>query len=149
MKNDLFRKFLYVVSIICVGILIGAMIFLPNIVRWYFANVWAETDYKFMVIFLYLAAVPFLIIGISVVKLSKRLVDEKVFYKSSMRELKIISICSLIDFLIFFIGAFFIYKNLLCIAIMMGTLMVFIISSIVRELIGSGIELQEEVDLVI
>lgn len=147
-----FRGFLYGLSIMCVGLVIIAAALLPKLVDWYFLNflaVEAGLNKLEVIIFLYIAAIPFLFIGISVVKLSKRLLDGKVFNKSSMKELKIIGVSSFTDFVIFFIGTFFIYRNLVCLVVMMGALMVFIISSIVRELIGSGIELQEDVDLTI
>lgn len=152
MKNNLFRKILYIVSVICVALVGMAMILLPKIVDWYFINILSDIGNLSkggVIMFLYISAVPFLFIGISVVKLSKRLLNGKVFYKSSMKELKIINICALVDFFIFLVGTFFIYKNLLCLAVMMGALMVFIISSVVRELIGNGIELQQDVDLTI
>ncbi len=149
MKNVLFRKGLYFISVISVTLVIIASILLPKIVDWYFVNVLGKESEFGVVIFLYISAIPFLLIGISVVKLSRRLLKGKVFYQSSMRELKIISICALMEFILFLVGFIFIYRNLLCLVIMMGALMIFIISSIVRELIGSGIELQEEADLVI
>lgn len=152
MKNNLFRKILYIVSVICVALVGMAMILLHKIVDWYFINILSDIGNLSkggVIMFLYISAVPFLFIGISVVKLSKRLLNGKVFYKSSMKELKIINICALVDFFIFLVGTFFIYKNLLCLAVMMGALMVFIISSVVRELIGNGIELQQDVDLTI
>lgn len=147
-----FRGFLYGLSIMCVCLVIIAVALLPKLVDWYFLKFLAAgvgINKLEVIIFLYISAIPFLFIGISVVKLSKRLLDGKVFNKSSMKELKIISISSFADFVIFFIGTFFIYRNLVCLVVMMGALMVFIISSIVRELIGSGIELQEENDLTI
>lgn len=152
MKNNLFRKVLYIASVICVVLVVIAMLLLPKVVDWYFINILNDIGNLSkggVITFLYISAVPFLFIGISVVKLSKRLITGKVFYKSSMKELKVINICALVDFSIFFVGGFFIYKNLLCLAVMMGALMVFIISSVVRELIGNGIELQQDVDLTI
>lgn len=149
MKNILFKQCLYFISLISEAMTVIASILLPKILDWYYLNVLGkETEFGVM-IFLYISAIPFLLIGLSVVKLSKRLLKGKVFYKTSMRELKIISICALIEFVLYLVGAIFFYHNLLCLVVMAGTLMVFIISSIVREIIGSGIELQEEADLVI
>lgn len=152
MKNSSFRKALYIASVICVSLVVAAGVFLPKVVDWYFINILRDMEAFSKVevtTFLYISAVPFLFIGISVVKLSRKLLSGDVFYKSSMKELKIISFCSLIDFFIFAVGTFVIYRNLVCVVVMMGSLMIFIISSIVRELIGSGIELQEENDLTI
>lgn len=147
-----FRGFLYGLSIMCVGLVVIASVFLPKVVEWYFNNYLAVNTglNKFEVVtFLYIAAIPFLFIGLSVVKLSKRLLHGKVFNWESIKSLKIIATCAFVDFVVFFVGAFFIYRNLVCIVIMLGTLLVFIITSIVRELIESGIELQEDVDLTI
>lgn len=147
-----FEGLLYGLSIMCVTLVVIATVFLPKIVEWYFNNyiaLEAGISEGEVVIFLYFAAIPFLFIGLAVVKLSKRLLQGKVFNKESIKSLKVISTCAFIDFIVFFIGAFFIYRNLICIVIMMGTLLVFIITSIVRELIERGIELQEDVDLTI
>ena len=149
MRNNVFRKCLYIMSIVSVTLVLIADVFLPKIVSIYAFNVLGSEAPSGILVFLYLASFPFILIGISVVKLSGKLLNSNIFYKSSMKELKLISICSLIDFIIFFVGTFFIYKNLLCLAVMMGTIIVFIISSIVRELIGSGIQLQEDADLTI
>jgi len=90
-----------------------------------------------------------LLILISVMKLSGKLLKGSPFCKESIKDLKIISICSFIAFIVYLIGSVFIYKNLICVIITFATMMVFIISSVVRELINNGIELQEENDLTI
>ncbi|MEG0308114.1 MAG: DUF2975 domain-containing protein [Clostridium sp.] len=151
MKNILFRKLLYVIAVLSTVITIVGGITLPVLVNCYTKNILSIglKEGIGIIVFLYITYVPFLIILMSVMRLSKRLLQGKPFCKESIKELKIISICSFIDFIVYFIGAVFIYRNLLSLAIMFSALMVFIISSIVRELIGNGIELQEEIDLTI
>jgi len=50
---------------------------------------------------------------------------------------------------VYLVGTLFIYRNLLCFILTIATMMVFIISSVVMELIKNGIELKEEIDLTI
>lgn len=147
----LFRKILYIVSVLSVVIAIIAGATLPNIVNWYLNNIsTAGLDIGGGVkIFLYITYIPFLLILISVMRLSGKLLKGSPFCKGSLKELKVISICALISFVIYLTGTVFIYKNLICIVITFATMMVFIISSVVRELISNGIELQEENDLTI
>ncbi|GAA0775895.1 DUF2975 domain-containing protein [Clostridium subterminale] len=151
MKNMLFRKILYIVSVLSVVITIIAGATLPNIVNWYLSNISnAGLDIGGGVkIFLYITYIPFLLILISVMKLSGKLLKGSPFCKDSIKALKVISICAFIAFVTYLAGTIFIYKNLICIVITFATMMVFIISSVVRELINNGIELQEENDLTI
>jgi hypothetical protein len=118
LKNMLFKKLLYIVSVLSVAVTIVAGATLPNIVNWYLSNISnAGLDMGGGVkVFLYITYIPFLLILISVMRLSGKLLKGSPFCKESIRELK---------------------------------MMVFIISSVVRELINNGIELQEENDLTI
>ncbi|WP_346940300.1 DUF2975 domain-containing protein [uncultured Clostridium sp.] len=147
----LFRKILYIASVLSVVITIIAGATLPNIVNWYLSNISnAGLDIGGGVkIFLYITYIPFLLILISVMKLSGKLLKGSPFCKDSINALKMISICAFIAFVTYLAGTIFIYKNLICIVITFATMMVFIISSVVRELINNGIELQEENDLTI
>jgi hypothetical protein len=151
LKNMLFKKLLYIVSVLSVAVTIVAGATLPNIVNWYLSNISnAGLDMGGGVkVFLYITYIPFLLILISVMRLSGKLLKGSPFCKESIRELKMISICSFIAFVTYLIGTIFIYRNLICIIITFATMMVFIISSVVRELINNGIELQEENDLTI
>lgn len=47
------------------------------------------------------------------------------------------------------IGTIFIFKNLVCFVLTFATLMVFIISYVIKELIKNGIEIKDENDLTI
>jgi len=146
----LFRKILYIVSVLSVVITIIAGATLPNIVNWYLSNIsTAGLDIGGIKIFLYITYIPFLLILISVMKLSGKLLKGSPFCKESIKSLKVISICSFIAFVTYLAGTIFIYKNLICMVITFATMMVFIISSVVRELINNGIELQEENELTI
>jgi len=143
----LFRKILYIISVLSVVITIIAGATLPNIVNWYLSNIsTAGLDIGGGIkIFLYITYIPFLLILISVMKLSGKLLKGSPFCKESIKSLKVISICSFT----YLAGTIFLYKNLICMVITFATMMVFIISSVVRELINNGIELQEENDLTI
>lgn len=148
MNNKTMRNIIYIVSLFSTAVTIIALIFLPNLLQWYGSNILNSTIDKKILLLLYITGIPFLIILISVVKLSKALMKKRAFSKESLKELKLISICSCIDFLIF-LGTIFVYKTVLCFVVMAAAFTVFMISFIVMELINNGIELQSEVDLTI
>ncbi|WP_415640001.1 DUF2975 domain-containing protein [Paenibacillus sediminis] len=55
-------------------------------------------------IFLYLTAIPFLILLVKARKLSKNILDNNPFCESSIKSLHIISICAFTDFLLYASG---------------------------------------------
>ena len=52
-------------------------------------------------------------------------------------------------FIIYLSGTLFIFRNLVCFVLSFATLMVFVLSFTIRELIKNGIEIKEEIDLTI
>jgi len=149
LKKVLFKKLIYIISVLSVAITVVAGFTLPMLVNWYSKNVINSEIHFSTTMFLYLTFIPFLIILMSVMKLSKKLLQGKPFCEESINKLKIISICAFIDFVVYLVGTLFIYRNLLCFILTIATMMVFIISSVVMELIKNGIELKEEIDLTI
>ena len=69
--------------------------------------------------------------------------------KETLKGLKRISVYSLVEFFVYLIGIIFMYRNLAFVVVTIATLMIFIITSVIRELIVKGIELKEENDLTI
>lgn len=148
MKSTSFRKILYILSVFSVVMTTAAILTLPWLVRWYAKNIVFVTIPFSVTVFIYLTLFPFLTILIAVVKLSRNLMKNNPFSQNSLDQLRAISICSALDCLLYIIGVFF-YRNLLCIVVLAGTIMVFLISSVVRELITNGIRIKEENDLTI
>lgn len=149
LKNKVLKKAIFIVAIMSFIITIVAAVFLPKLVIWYGKNVSGYLIDSSILTFLYITMLPFLVILIEVVKLSKALVDGLAFNKKSIKSLKVINISAFIDFMIYLIATAFIYRNLTCLVITVATFMVFMISIIVLELVKNGIELQEEVDLTV
>lgn len=149
MKNMVFRKVLYGISILALIGTIGGSILLPYLGNWYLNSRSLGNVSVATLIFIYTTIVPFLLILFSVIKLSKNLMKDNSFLRENLNALKIISICSFIDFIIYLIGTIFIFKNLVCFVLTFATLMVFIISYVIKELIKNGIEIKDENDLTI
>ena len=99
--------------------------------------------------FLFITVIPFLLLLIDVMKLSKNLLNDTYLNIDTLKRLKRISIYSLMEFFIYLIAIIFMYHDLVFIVVTIATLMVFMITSVIRELISKGIELKEEIDLTI
>nr|WP_243280502.1 DUF2975 domain-containing protein [Clostridium sp. 1001271B_151109_B4] len=104
---------------------------------------------KYINTFLFITIIPFLLLLIEVMKLSKSLLNDTYLNKATLKRLKKISIYSLIEFFIYIVAVIFMYHNLVFIVVTIATLMIFMITSVIRELIVKGIELKEENDLTI
>ncbi len=149
MKNNIFRKILYILSVLAVCITGIGGVCIPWITRWYYLNFATTEVPRFISTFLFITVIPFLLLLSEGMKLSKSLLNDTSLNINTLKRLKRISIYSLIEFVIYLIGIIFIYRNLVFIVVTIATLMVFIITSVVRELIVKGIELKEEIDLTI
>lgn len=149
MKNILFRKILYVISVLSVLITIIGGCFVSGLTEWYYDNFTNLDVPQFIVIFLYITIVPFLFILIEVMRLSKSLLKDSYLNKETIVRLKRISIYAFVEFIIYLISTTFLYRNLVFFVITIATLMVFMITSVIKELVSTGIELKEENDLTI
>ena len=149
MKNMFFRKVLYGISILALLLTVIGVVILPYLANWYSGYTGGEGVATETFVFIYATIIPFLAILLSVIKLSKNLLNDKGFSRDNLKSLKIISIGALIDFIIYLIGTTFIFRNLVCFVLSCATLMVFIMSYVIKELISNGIELQDENDLTI
>ena len=149
MKNNIFRKILYIISVLAVCITGIGGIWIPSITKWYYLNFTTIEEPRFISTFLFITVIPFLLLLIEVMKLSKSLLNDTYLNINTLKRLKRISIYSLIEFIIYLIAITVIYHNLVFIVVTIATLMVFMITSVIRELIVKGIELKEEIDLTI
>lgn len=149
MKNNIFRKILYILSILAVCITSIGGVCIPWITRWYYLNFTTIEKPRFISVFLFITVIPFLLLLIEVMKLSKSLLNDTYLNINTLKRLKRISIYSLAEFIIYLIAIIFMYHDLVFIVVTIATLMVFMITSVIRELISKGIELKEEIDLTI
>lgn len=149
MKNMFFRKILYGISVLALLLTLLGIIILPSLGNWYSRYIGTNVVNIETLVFIYATIIPFLAILLSVIKLSKNLLNDKGFSRDNLKSLKIISIGSLIEFIIYLIGTVFIFRNLVCFVLTCATFMVFMMSYVIKELISNGIELQDENDLTI
>ena len=136
-------------SVLAVCITVAGGIFIPWITKWYYLNFTTVEVPRFMSTFLFITVIPFLLLLIDVMKLSKNLLNDTYLNIDTLKRLKRISIYSLMEFFIYLIAIIFMYHDLVFIVVTIATLMVFMITSVIRELISKGIELKEEIDLTI
>lgn len=136
-------------SVLAVCITVAGGIFIPWITKWYYLNFTTVEVPRFMSTFLFITVIPFLLLLIEVMKLSKNLLNDTYLNIDTLKRLKRISIYSLMEFFIYLIAIIFMYHDLVFIVVTIATLMVFMITSVIRELISKGIELKEEIDLTI
>lgn len=136
-------------SILAVCITVTGGICITWITKWYYLNFTTVEVPRFMSTFLFITVIPFLLLVIEVMKLSKNLLNDTYLNIDTLKRLKRISIYSLIEFFIYLIAIIFMYHYLVFIVVTIATLMVFMITSVIRELILKGIELKEEIDLTI
>ena len=149
MKNNIFRKMLYIISVLSICITVIGGISIPWITKLYYLNFTNLEEPRFMSTFLFITAIPFILLLIEVMKLSKSLLSDTYLNKETLKRLKRITIYSLIEFFIYLANIIFMYRNLVFVVVIIATLMVFMITSVIRELIVKGIELKEENDLTI
>ena len=97
MKNMFFRKILYGISVLALLLTLLGIIILPSLGNWYSRYIGTNVVNIETLVFIYATIIPFLAILLSVIKLSKNLLNDKGFSRDNLKSLKIISIGSLIE----------------------------------------------------
>lgn len=146
--KNLFPKLLFTLTVTAIVCGLSAGIALPWILRAYFDFIHVSVNMNRMLLLLYTTYVPFMVIWAAVFKLCRNLANDRPFCENSILNLKVISICSFFDFVIFIAGTL-IYMRMAFFILAGAALMIAVISAIIRELVIRGIELREEVDLTI
>ena len=95
-------------SILAVCITVAGGIFIPWITKWYYLNFTTVEVPRFMSTFLFITVIPFLLLLIDVMKLSKNLLNDTYLNIDTLKRLKRISIYSLMEFFIYLIAIIFI-----------------------------------------
>ena len=137
---------------ICLQIVFGIgiiiMIFLPFLFKWYTLNVNGTLPYIPSLILLYISGVPALIIVWKFIEIFKSLKDENPFIMSNVKNLKIVSICSLIIAVEYLIGLFFV-KSIFSIVVIGVFTIAWLGLYILSELLKQAIQYKEENELTI
>jgi hypothetical protein len=100
-------------------------------------------------VFLYLTAIPFMVLLVMTKKLCKNILHQDPFSQSSITALHVISVCAFIDFLLYAVGTMTILKNLLSLTLMVAAFMVGLVSLILSHLFKVMMEIKQENDLTI
>ena len=106
MKNNIFRKMLYIISVLSICITVIGGISIPWITKLYYLNFTNLEEPRFMSTFLFITAIPFILLLIEVMKLSKSLLNDTYLNIDTLKRLKRISIYSLMEFFIYIIALF-------------------------------------------
>lgn len=148
-KNSFFVKFLFALTIAAIVCFVFAGPALPWLLRAYFQHIGLSgANLTGMLVLLYIAYVPFMIIWSAVFRLCRNLMTDRPFCESSLRNLKNIGRCGMADFLVFLIGTVMFGRAVFFI-LAGAALMIGIISAVIRELVVRGIALSEDVELTV
>lgn len=137
-KRRFFKMTLVVITVLGILAVLAAIIFLPNIVDYYQSLNNRVLSYS-VVIFLWMTAVPLLLILVLFLKLSLSLLNAKIFMKKSIREITAVQWCLLAEIL-FYIYASVYFRSILAIVVFFGTVLCEVFASVLRELLIDGKE---------
>lgn len=150
LRNSFLIKFLNFLILILIVIMMIVVITLPFLVDQYVKFWGIEALNVFALkVFLCLTAIPFIVLLLKAKKLCNNIIRCNPFCQGSVEALNVISISAFIDFLLYAIGTFVIFKNLLALTLMIAAFMVGLVSLILAQLVKLAIEIKQENDLTI
>lgn len=150
LRDSFLIKFMNFLILILTVIMMLVVIILPFLVEQYVKFWGVEVSNIFVLkIFLYLTAIPFIVLLLKAKKLCNNILRSDPFCQSSVVALNVISISAFIDFLLYAIGTIVIFKNLLALTLMIAAFMVGLVSLILVQLVKVAIEIKQENDLTI
>ena len=100
-------------------------------------------------VFLYLTAIPFIVLLIMVKKLVNNIFYKNPFCRSSIAALNIISICAFLDSILYAFGTTFLLKNLISLILTIASFMIGLTGLILSQLFRTATEIKQENDLTI
>ena len=150
MRNNPFAKFMKFLILIFVVIMAFTVVTLPFLVDQY-ERFWGleSSDSLLLKVFLYLTAIPFIVLLLKAKQLCNNILQADPFCQSSVTALNFISISAFIDFLLYAIGTIVIFKNLLALTLMVAAFMVGLVSLLLAQLVKIAIQIKQENDLTI
>jgi hypothetical protein len=150
LKNIFWVKLANVIIYVFIVLTIFAFVLLPFLVNKYieFSEIQMQNA-SFLILFLYLTALPFAILLFSVKVLCRNMLCKEPFCKSSITALNVISICAFIDFLLYFVSTIVVLRNLLSLTLMITAFMVGLASFVLSQLVRYAMAIKQENDLTI
>ncbi|ODA38908.1 hypothetical protein DSBG_4307 [Desulfosporosinus sp. BG] len=150
MNNNYFARFMNLLVFIFIVIMAFVLPTLPILVKRYLEYAGNHTlNALWITFFLYLTAIPFVVLLLMAKKLCNNVLRQEPFSHSSVTLLNIISICAFADFFLYAIGTFAVLKNLLSLTVMVAAFMVGLVGQILIQLVKHAMELKQENDLTI
>jgi hypothetical protein len=149
-KSNLWVSIMNFIVILFMVLLLFTLAALPFIVDKYLGIAGSQIQNTLLLkIFLYMSAVPFMVLLVMIKKLVNNIFKKIPFSRSSILALNVISICAFVDFLLYAIGTIIIIKNLLSLILTIAAFMVGLTSLILSQLVRYAMELKQENDLTI
>lgn len=150
MKTRVLAKFMNATVWIFLVLLMITLLTLPYLVNHYVQLAGVRLMHALTLkIFLYVTAIPFLMLLISAKKLCNNLLKGNPFCESSVSALKIISLCAFIDFVLYLAATFTIFGNLLSLTLTVAAFMVGLAGLILSQVVQMALEIKKENDLTI
>lgn len=150
-KENILTKLLYAVVIIGIVVITAALVFLPKIIPVIFKDsiFYSIVNHERLMVLLYVTGILALVILIVTTKICRNIISRDPFSETSVKSLKIISVCSLGVFLCYLYTCIFMATTLGVVAITIVAFMICLISAILYNLVKLALEIKEENELTI
>lgn len=151
LKTDSLSKILYVIILLGLIVLTGAIIGLPWVIPFLFegSTFYSIVNHKAILALLYVTGIPAWIILWMAKRLAENIIKREPFSESSIFSLKGISISAVVIFICYLSACLFLSATFGIIVITVGAFMVSLISAILYKLVQVAIEIQKENELTI
>jgi hypothetical protein len=150
MQGNIWIKWMNALVALLIILVALALFTLPYLVHQYIQLTGSQPANPIrLTVFLYLTAIPFLILLVMAKKLCNNALNNNPFCQSSISAFYVISICAFVDFVLYFIGTLVFLRNLLSLTLMVAAFMVGLISLNLSQLVKVAMEIKEENDLTI
>ncbi len=140
--NPIFKKIMIALSVLSLLMLSAATVLLPELAGRY-ENLTNQAVGHRVIIFLILTCVPLFAMLICFLKLSLSLYKNAIFEDKTIKRIKVVQCCALVEVGLY-IYAVFVRPSLLSAAVLAGTIIVSLFTSIIREILAEGKEYYED-----
>jgi hypothetical protein len=149
-QENFLVRFMNILILVFIVIITIVFVTLPSLVDEYvkFSGIQVANIF-WLKAFLYLTAIPFVVMLLKAKKLCKNILRAEPFCQSNIAALQLISLSAFIDFLLYAMGTITIFKNLLSLILMVAAFMVGLVSLILSQLVEVALEIKQENDLAI
>jgi archaellum biogenesis protein FlaJ (TadC family) len=148
--NIRLAKFIYGFVWLLITLTVAILLTMPFLFGWYTEMTgMLPADPMAVMILLYTTAIPFLILLVMALRLSRNILRHTPFTHSSTACLQVASLSAFVNFLLYAYATLFVLQNLLSLAVMVVFFTAGLVSLILSQLVKMAREMQEENDLTI